>query len=188
MSVFNLVDQAASYGSYHNNKINQLIHIIFVPCIVYTILIFLTYASVPVILNTVLEPISNLSSGILPIGWSTVLTLFFVIYYSILDIRVGFASGLWMLPALYLAYYTVSELGKDRALYFSIGLHIISWVFQFIGHGVYEGRRPALIDNIFQTLIAPFFITLEVLFNLGLLSKEKIAVQKKVNENCIYQY
>lgn len=34
--------------------------------------------------------------------------------------------------------------GQRNALY----LHIGSWFMQFIGHGVAEGRSPALLDNI----------------------------------------
>ena len=40
--------------------------------------------------------------------------------------------------------------------------------FQFIGHGVFEGRAPALLDSWQQAFItAPLFVVLEVLFFLG---------------------
>ena len=39
---------------------------------------------------------------------------------------------------------------------------------QFIGHGVFEGRAPALLDSWDQAFItAPLFVILEVLFFLG---------------------
>ena len=28
--------------------------------------------------------------------------------------------------------------------------HVIGWIAQFIGHGVFEGRKPALMDNLLQ--------------------------------------
>jgi len=41
-------------------------------------------------------------------------------------------------------------------------------IMQFIGHGVGEGRSPALLDNIVgAAVLAPFFVHLEVLFFLG---------------------
>ena len=46
-------------------------------------------------------------------------------------------------------------------------LHASAWIAQFIGHGVFEKRAPALVDNIFLTLVAPHFVTLEILFELG---------------------
>ena len=50
----------------------------------------------------------------------------------------------------------------------AIGVHIVSWLAQFVGHGVYEGRAPALLDNLVQAIfLAPFFVWLEVLFAFG---------------------
>ena len=39
---------------------------------------------------------------------------------------------------------------------------------QFIGHGKFEGRKPALLDNLVQAFfLAPLFVWYEVLFKLG---------------------
>ena len=46
-------------------------------------------------------------------------------------------------------------------------VHLASWIFQFVGHGVFEGRKPALTDNLLLSLVAPFFVTAEVLFFCG---------------------
>ena len=46
-------------------------------------------------------------------------------------------------------------------------LHIATWMLQFIGHGVFEKRAPALTDNLLLTLVAPFFVSAEVLFMFG---------------------
>lgn len=47
-------------------------------------------------------------------------------------------------------------------------IFVISWIAQFIGHGVFEHRAPALLDNLVQALIlAPFFVTYEAVFVLG---------------------
>lgn len=40
------------------------------------------------------------------------------------------------------------------------------WVLQLVGHH-YEGKRPALLDNIFQAYIAPMFLVVEVLVVTG---------------------
>ena len=54
------------------------------------------------------------------------------------------------------------------ATYAAIGVQVFSWVAQFLGHGVYEGRAPALLDNIVQALfLAPLFVWLEILFWCG---------------------
>lgn len=73
------------------------------------------------------------------------------------------------------------------ANYWAIGIHIFSWVAQFIGHGVFEGRAPALLDNLVQAIfLAPFFVWLEFLFALGyrpeLKSRLDSSVQKSIAE------
>jgi uncharacterized membrane protein YGL010W len=39
-------------------------------------------------------------------------------------------------------------------------------VLQFLGHH-YEGKRPALIDNIFQAFIGPMFLVAEAMVVMG---------------------
>ena len=71
------------------------------------------------------------------------------------------------------------------ANYWALGIFLISWIAQFIGHGVFEGRAPALLDNLVQAVfLAPFFVWMEILFSFGyrpeLRSRVDIAVQKEV--------
>lgn len=50
----------------------------------------------------------------------------------------------------------------------AIAVEIVSWVAQFVGHGVFEKRAPALLDNLLQAFVlAPFFVFMEGLFMLG---------------------
>ena len=61
----------------------------------------------------------------------------------------------------------------------AIAIQIVSWIAQFVGHGVYEGRAPALLDNLVQALVlAPFFVFMEALFHFGY----RPELQKRVNE------
>jgi uncharacterized membrane protein YGL010W len=61
----------------------------------------------------------------------------------------------------------------------AIGVQIVAWTAQFIGHGVYEGRAPALLDNLIQAFVlAPFFVFMEVLFHFGY----RPELQKRVND------
>merc|ERR1712179_646580 len=49
-----------------------------------------------------------------------------------------------------------------------IVFHVTMWIAQFIGHGVFEGRAPALLDSWDQAfLTAPLFVILEILCFLG---------------------
>jgi 2-hydroxy fatty acid dioxygenase len=53
----------------------------------------------------------------------------------------------------------------SSTIWWAVGLHVFSWVAQFVGHGKFEGRAPALLDNLVQALfLAPFFVWMEVRF------------------------
>ena len=61
----------------------------------------------------------------------------------------------------------------------AIAVEIVAWVAQFIGHGAFEGRAPALLDNLVQAFVlAPFFVFMELLFMFGY----RPELQKRVNE------
>lgn len=71
------------------------------------------------------------------------------------------------------------------AVYWSLAVQGVAWILQFVGHGVFEGRAPALLDNLVQAFfLAPFFVWLEVLFYMGyrpeLKSRIDTAVTKEI--------
>lgn len=64
--------------------------------------------------------------------------------------------------------------------YYAGGIHVVSWLAQFVGHGVYEGRAPALLDNLVQALLlAPLFVWMEILFFFGY----RPALKKRFDES-----
>lgn len=70
---------------------------------------------------------------------------------------------------------------------YALAIHLVSWVAQFIGHGAFEGRAPALLDNLVQALfLAPMFVWLETLFMLGyrpeLQARVSRAVQHEISK------
>lgn len=61
----------------------------------------------------------------------------------------------------------------------AVAVEIVAWIAQFIGHGAFEGRAPALLDNLTQAMVlAPFFVFMEVLFKFGY----RPELQKRVND------
>lgn len=70
------------------------------------------------------------------------------------------------------------------ANYWALGAHIMSWLLQFFGHGVFEGRAPALLDNLVQALfLAPFFVWMEILFMFGYRPELKSRIDKAVTND-----
>ncbi|KAM1679197.1 hypothetical protein TB2_039096 [Malus domestica] len=57
-----------------------------------------------------------------------------------------------------------SRLGFSLSWKVVLAAQLFCWTGQFIGHGVFEKRAPALLDNLVQAfLIGPFFVLLECL-------------------------
>ncbi|KAI9890369.1 MAG: hypothetical protein M1814_004155 [Vezdaea aestivalis] len=91
--------------------------------------------------------------------------------YALLYILMEPFAGSILAPALVGATAFANHLTKTYGRttnYWAIGIHIVCWLAQFIGHGVFERRAPALIDNLVQALfLAPFFVWMEILFFFG---------------------
>jgi uncharacterized membrane protein YGL010W len=70
---------------------------------------------------------------------------------------------------------------KTKVNSIAVGIHLVSWILQFIGHGKYEGRRPALLDNLVQALfLAPLFVWYECLFKLGFYGELRKSVEEGI--------
>ncbi|GAV85230.1 DUF962 domain-containing protein [Cephalotus follicularis] len=64
--------------------------------------------------------------------------------------------------------YLAARLGFSLAWKVVLAAQLFCWTGQFLGHGVFEKRAPALLDNLAQAfLMAPFFVLLEVLQTLS---------------------
>ncbi|GAA5806121.1 hypothetical protein EDC94DRAFT_608799 [Helicostylum pulchrum] len=176
--IFNLKKQLVVYGANHNNKINVAIHMVFVPAIFWTALVFTA--------NT--GPLFNVKNKFLSafgpnLSFFTVLS--YLVYYAILDpIAASIAS-----PFLLGMSYSATSFLKNtpNANRTAIILHITSWVFQFLGHGLAEKRSPKLLDNAVQALVsAPYFVFFEALFFLGyrpkLYKEVMIDIEKDIAE------
>ena len=71
---------------------------------------------------------------------------------------------------------------KFSLIHVAIGVHIFCWVAQIYSHKVYEGRSPALLDNLFQAIfMAPLFVLMESFFMLGWNKEYREKVQVKVD-------
>ena len=136
------------YQKYHKNTINKIIHIICIPLITWSLSVLLFNIK-----------INN-------IRLSKIILTFYKIYYLILS----FKYGLLMMIILDLIYKLSKFFVTNYNNHFKIAfmIQITSWILQFIGHGLFEGKKPALIDNLVQAfLIAPMFVLIDVLSIFG---------------------
>lgn len=110
------------------------------------------------------------------VNLASAIALAYWVFYAVLDIPVAV-----LIAPVWVAYYVLAWLLIERVengFAIAVGLHIFSWIAQFIGHGVYEGRAPALLDDLLGAVVlAPLFVFIEVLFYFGYAPE----LQRRVN-------
>eukprot|EP01064_Diplonema_japonicum_P039657 TRINITY_DN9_c0_g1_i2.p1 TRINITY_DN9_c0_g1~~TRINITY_DN9_c0_g1_i2.p1 ORF type:complete len:189 (+),score=77.45 TRINITY_DN9_c0_g1_i2:29-568(+) len=150
MGLIDVEQQLAFYGEYHANPMNQWVHIVFVPLILWTSMVFVECAEL----------------AAFGVSGSWYVAAVYTIFYVLMDPVIGITYSA-ILAAM--AATSVMFAEQENALNIAIGVHIFSWVVQvFVGHGVFEGRAPSLLDSFFQSLmLAPFFVFMECVFKLG---------------------
>lgn len=158
-----LEDQMSFYAAYHQDSRNKVSHFIGVPAIVLGVMVALAWLRSDVAGTTV--------SG------AMVITAAVLAYYIFLDLPLGLAMAVVFAALLYAAELIAALPLTESAAWFFL-LFAGGWVVQLIGH-VFEGRKPALADNLFQIFVAPIFLCAEVFFALGYKPQLHAAVQKR---------
>lgn len=162
------------YGAYHHNATNITIHMVCVPLILISAFCMATYTG-----NLVPTP-AWLTVPYLELNLGTIAAILYSGLYLLLEPFAGFFLSAFCIGGTALSNYLRQQ---DSATTFqgALALHIVCWIFQFIGHGVYEGRAPALLDNLIQAIfLAPMFVWLEILFAFGYRPELRSRVSKKV--------
>jgi uncharacterized membrane protein YGL010W len=143
--------QMSVYAAYHQDARNNATHFIGVPAIILSLFIPLAWI--------------GFEAGGVTITAAMVLAAVVVLYYFFLDVRLALAM-LVVTAVLVWARHQIARLGTMLGwIWFAI-LFVGGWILQLVGH-VFEGRKPALADNLFQIFVAPIFLAAEVFFALG---------------------
>jgi uncharacterized membrane protein YGL010W len=156
-----LEESFAFYAAYHQNNINKIIHMITIPLISITLFVFLAYLP-----NYQYGFENKLLNDIFSVTFAIPLIVLYLGLYLMMDWK----AGCLMIPYILLQYF-LANLYRFNVPYGWIGaivIFVLSWIFQFMGHGIWEGRKPALSDSLVQSfLMAPFFVFFEILFMCG---------------------
>ena len=118
----------------------------------------------------------------LPANLGTLAAFVYSTLYVLMEPVAGAMISPIILGAAACSNYLTSTYGSTANMY-AIALHIVCWIAQFVGHGKYEGRAPALLDNLVQAIfLAPFFVWMEILFFLGYRPELKGRLDDAVNK------
>ena len=161
-SMKSLEEQMAFYAAYHQDARNKATHFIGVPVIILSLFIPLAWPRIEL-------------AG-MPITAAMIFALAVLAYYLVLDVPLGLAMAAITLALVWLGHQ-IAALGAGPAWAWFAVLFVGGWILQLVGHG-FEGRRPALTDNLFQIFVAPIFLCAEIFFALGY----KPGLQRAVEE------
>lgn len=158
-----IVDQLAKYAEYHRDRRNIVTHFIGIPMIVLAVQVLLA------------RPI--LLPGMVPVTAALLISILTAIYYLRLDRPLGLMMTVFLAIGLLLANAAASQ-STATWLWIGIGLFVVGWVIQFVGH-IYEGRKPAFVDDIIGLIIGPLFVAAELVFLLGLRRDLQEAIEER---------
>lgn len=127
----------ADYAEAHQTKGNKFFHRMGIPLIVLTLLGMLARV-----------PLGPIDLALVVIGLSA-------IYYFALDWRLAIpmlavSLGFWWL-------------GRIIPFWWNVALFVLGWIFQFVGHSLYERKSPKFLRNMVHLLIGPLWILNDIL-------------------------
>jgi len=166
-------EQLARYKSVHLNQKNINTHFIGVPLIVLAVTLMLSTVGFAITFD-------DLLSMPLTLHFTLAMVIFTVValYYLVLHRLLALGMLVYILTNL-LAAHLLS--GIEGLFYIAIGIFVLGWVIQFLGH-YYEKAKPAFVDDLSQFLIGPLFLMAEVYFKLGLESELKVRITSLAKE------
>ncbi len=131
----------SDYASFHRTPGNQACHFVGIPLIVLSL--FALLARLPLF-----------ELGGFTVTAAELVLLASTAYYLTLDV----ALALIMLGTS----IVLAAAGRLMPLSAAVSLFVLGWVFQFVGHYVYEKKSPAFYRNLAHLLVGPLWILAKV--------------------------
>ena len=127
----------ADYAAYHQTAGNKFFHRLGIPMIMLSLIGMLTRVTL-------------IDIATVKIDLAMILIAASAAYYFVIEWRLALA-----MVAVSIAFYFI---GATLPLFINAALFILGWIFQFIGHKVYEHKNPAFFRNFVHLLIGPLWI------------------------------
>ncbi len=147
-----LLKVLAQYAQYHRSKRNIWTHFVGVPLIVFAVMVLLARA--------------NILLGSFQFSAMWLLLALSCLYYLKLELALGALMTVLLVIMGYFAQQ-LAVLPFVQWLALGVGLFVVGWIFQFIGHHI-ERKKPAFVDDLIGLMIGPLFVTVEFMFLIGL--------------------
>lgn len=139
------------YAESHQNSTNKLVHWICVPLIVFSLLGLVWQIPFPHL------PFLGQYNGFF--NWASFLIAFSMYYYFTLS-PVLFFIMIWVISGMSYLIVQIEKafpLGSAPALAIYLGIFVLAWVGQFVGHKI-EGKKPSFLQDVKFLLIGPIWL------------------------------
>jgi uncharacterized membrane protein YGL010W len=133
------------YSESHSHPRNELLHILCVPPIVMSVIGFLWAIPLPAALAGA-SPWLNLA---------TLAVAAAIVFYFSLSVRLGIGASIALVAMLFLVRWLDTLAWPLWQI--CLGIFVIGWIGQFIGHAI-EGKRPSFAKDIVFLLIGPLWL------------------------------
>jgi uncharacterized membrane protein YGL010W len=154
-----LLDRLSSYAEYHRDKRNLATH----------------FVGIPMILVGTQAALAKIGIG--PINAAVAATGLATRYYRALDPKWGNVMA-GVLGATAAVGTAIAALPFPLWAGASAGLFVGGWALQFVGH-MFEGKKPAFLDDLRGLLDGPLFLVAELAFAFGLFPDLKAEVERR---------
>ena len=131
----------ADYAAFHQTAGNKLFHRLGIPMIMLSLIGMLTQV-----------PLVDVAT--IRIDVAMLLIAAAAAYYFVIEWRLAIA-----MIAISVAFYFI---GAAIPFWINVALFVLGWIFQFIGHKVYEHKNPAFFRNFVHLLVGPLWILNDV--------------------------
>jgi uncharacterized membrane protein YGL010W len=146
-----LLDQ---YSADHRNATNQAIHLLCVPAIVWSVTALLWTIPVP-------------GTWFLPGAFSALAMFLAWAWYWRLSPKLSMGLLLCFFGFVLLNRWIAAAWGMTTLLVLAIGVFVVAWVGQFIGHKV-EGHRPSFLTDLVFLLVGPLWTLRKLYQRIGI--------------------
>ena len=131
------------YARYHRDRRNIATHFVGIPMIVFAVGVLLARPT----LDTLPTPAGVLAVTPAVLLWTATTLWYLTRGEFLLGVSVSLLNG-----ALILLGAPLADAGFVSWLAAGLGLFLLGWVIQFLGH-YYEGRKPAFTDDVIGLLV-----------------------------------
>ena len=143
----------ARYSADHRNDTNQWIHVFAVPAILWSVI---------ALLWCIPSPDAMFRPGV----WAALPMFAAMLFYYRASRPLGLGMLVQFVALSALTYWIAQRFGIRPLLWSAIGVFVVAWIAQFIGHKI-EGKKPSFLTDLTYLLIGPAWVLAKLYRKLG---------------------